>query len=99
MYNVRKIIGLVCNREKYNHDFEISLNGIYSIKWRRKWKPTPVFLPGKSHRQRSLADYHPWGCKELDTTETTWHLHSIKILNHYVVSQSKYSNVNQLYPS
>ena len=32
MYNVRKIIGLVCNREKYNHDFEISLNGIYSIK-------------------------------------------------------------------
>ena len=31
--------------------------------WRRKWQPTPVFSPGKSHRQRSLAAYSPWGCK------------------------------------
>ena len=37
--------------------------------WRRKWQPTPVFLPGKCHGQRSLAGYNPWGCKELDTTE------------------------------
>ena len=37
--------------------------------WRRKWQPTPVFLPGKSHGQRSLAGYGPWGCKESDTTE------------------------------
>ena len=29
--------------------------------WRRKWQPTPVFLPGRSHWQRSLASYHPWG--------------------------------------
>ena len=36
---------------------------------RRKWQPTPVFLPGKFHGQRSLAGYSPWGCKELDTTE------------------------------
>ena len=36
---------------------------------RRKWQPTPVFLPGESHGQRSLAGYSPWGCKELDTTE------------------------------
>ena len=28
---------------------------------RRKWQPAPVFLPGKSHGQRSLADYSPWG--------------------------------------
>ena len=50
------------------------------IPWRRKWQPTPVFLPGKSHGQRSLAGYCPWGCKELDMTEqlsmhislTTW---------------------------
>ena len=33
-------------------------------------QPTPVFLPGKSHRWRSLAGYSPWGCKESDTTET-----------------------------
>ena len=31
--------------------------------WRRKWQLTPVFLPGKSHGQRSLAGYTPWGCK------------------------------------
>ena len=37
--------------------------------WRRKWQPTPVFLPGKSHGQRSLVGYSPWGCKESDTTE------------------------------
>ena len=39
------------------------------IPWRRKWQPTPVLLPGKSHGRRSLLDYSPWGCKELDTTE------------------------------
>ena len=37
--------------------------------WRRKWQPTPVFLPGKSHRQRSLVGCSPWGCKESDTTK------------------------------
>jgi len=37
--------------------------------WRRKWQSTPVFLPGKSHRWRSMADYSSWGCKEADTTE------------------------------
>ena len=38
--------------------------------WRRKRKPTPVFLPGKFHGQRSLVDYSPWGHKESDTTES-----------------------------
>ena len=37
--------------------------------WRRKWQPTLVFLPGRSHGWRSLAGYSPWGCKESDTTE------------------------------
>ena len=37
--------------------------------WRRKWQPTPVFLPGKSHGWRSLLGYSPWGCKQSDTTE------------------------------
>ena len=35
----------------------------------RKWQPLPVFLPGKSHGQRSLEGYSPWGQKESDTTE------------------------------
>ena len=38
------------------------------IPWRRKWQPTPVFLSGKSHGQRSLAGYSPW-VTESDTTE------------------------------
>ena len=39
--------------------------------WRRKWQPTPVFLPGKSHGQRSLEGYSPRDHKELDATEHT----------------------------
>ena len=39
------------------------------IPWRRKWQPSPVFLPGEFHGQRSLVGYSPWGCKELDLTE------------------------------
>ena len=44
---------------------------VRKIPWRRKWQPTPVFLPGKSHGQRSLAGYSPRGHKESDTIETT----------------------------
>ena len=36
-----------------------------TIPWRRKWQPTPVFLPGKSHGQRILAGYSPRGCKRV----------------------------------
>ena len=39
------------------------------ISWRRKWHLTPVFLPGESHGQRSMAGYSPWDCKDLDMTE------------------------------
>ena len=39
--------------------------------WRRKWQPTPVFLPGESQGQRSLVGYCLWGCTELDMTEAT----------------------------
>ena len=39
------------------------------ILWRRKWQPTPVFLPGESHGQKSLASYSLWGCTESDTPE------------------------------
>ena len=36
------------------------------IPWRRKWQPSPVFLPGKSHGQRSFAGYNPWGHKRVE---------------------------------
>ena len=39
------------------------------ILWRRKWQPTPIFLPGKSHGWRSLEGYSPWGLRESETTE------------------------------
>ena len=39
------------------------------IPWRRQWLPTPVFLFGEFHGQRSLAGYNPWGRKESDITE------------------------------
>ena len=51
----------------------VSETGVQSLGWEdpleKKWQPTPVFLPGKSHGWRSLAGYSPWGCKESDTTE------------------------------
>ena len=37
--------------------------------WRRKWQPTPVFMPGKFLGQRNLEGYNPWGCKQSDTTK------------------------------
>ena len=42
---------------------------VRKIPWWREWLPTVVFLPGKSHGQRSLVDYSPWGCEGLDMTE------------------------------
>ena len=51
------------------------------IPWRRKWQPTPVFLPGEFHGQRSLVGYSPWGCKESDLTK-----HTSRNLTYYTVS-------------
>ena len=42
---------------------------VRKIPWRRKWQPTPIFLPGKFQELRSLAAYSSWGDKELDMTE------------------------------
>ena len=42
---------------------------VRKIPWRREWLSIPVFLPGESHGQRSLAGYSPWGGKDLDMTE------------------------------
>ena len=41
--------------------------------WRRKWQPTPLFLPGEFHGQRSLAGHSSWGPKESDTTKQLTH--------------------------
>ena len=39
------------------------------VPYSQGYEPTPVLLPGKSHAQRSMVGYSPWGCKESDTTE------------------------------
>ena len=54
-----------CRRHR-RHGFD---PWVRKIPWNRKWYPTPVFLPEKSHGQGSPVGYGPWGCKELDTTK------------------------------
>ena len=51
-----------CGRPEFNP-------WVRKIFWRRKWQPTPVFLPGKSHGRRNLVGYSPRGHKESDVTE------------------------------
>ena len=46
-----------------------SIHGLERSSGEGKWQSTPVFLPGKSHVQRSLAGDNPWGCKESDVAE------------------------------
>jgi len=55
------------------------------IPWRRKWQPIPVVLPGKSHGQRSLADYSPWGLKRAGHDFTTKQAAANRLLSHAVV--------------
>ena len=50
-----------------------SLPGSERPPWKRKWLPTPVFLPGESHEHRSLVGYSLWGCKESNMTEQLTH--------------------------
>jgi len=57
---------------KVRHDWVISLSLSTFMHWRRKWQPTPVFLPGESHGRRSLVGCSPWGRTESDTTEVAW---------------------------
>ena len=53
------------------HDWATSLSLFISMHWRRKWQPTPVFLPGESQGQRSMVGCCLWGRTESDMTEVT----------------------------
>ena len=57
---------------RVRHDWVTSLSLSTFMHWRRKWQPTPVFLPGESHGRRSLVGCSPLGRTESDTTEATW---------------------------
>ena len=52
---------------------------VRNILWMRQWQPTSIFLPGKSHGERSLVGYSPWGRKESDTIERA-HTHTFQLL-------------------
>ena len=56
---------------RVGHDWATSLSLFTSMRWRRKWQPTPVFLPGESQGRRSLVGCRLWGLTELATTEAT----------------------------
>ena len=48
--------------------------------WRRAWQPTPVFLPGESHGQRSLVDYSPWGQRVRHDWSNLAHTQQVEVL-------------------
>ena len=56
--------------------------------WRRKWRPTPVFLPGESHGWRSLVGCSPWGRTESDTTEATWQQGESLLVTSYSIADA-----------
>ena len=56
---------------RVGHDWATSLSLFTFMHWRRKWQPTPVFLPGESQGQGNLVGWHLWGRTESDTTEVT----------------------------
>ena len=56
---------------RVGQDWATSLSRLTFTHRRRKWQPTPVFLPGESQGQGSLVGCRLWGCTELDTTEAT----------------------------
>ena len=56
---------------RVGHNWVTSLSLFTFIHWRRKWQPTPVFLPGESQGRGSLVGCCLWGGTELDTTEAT----------------------------
>ena len=56
---------------RVRHDRATSLSLFTFMHWRRKWQPTPVFLPGESQGQGSLVTCHLWGRTGLDATEAT----------------------------
>ena len=56
---------------RVGHNWATSLSLFIFMHWRRKWQPTPVFLPGESQGRGSLVGCHQWGHTESDTTEAT----------------------------
>ena len=83
-------ICLQCRKPRFGH-------WVGKIPRRREWLPTPVFLSGEFHRQKSLVGHSPRGCKVLDTTERLAYTHT-----HYseqLAEYKKFSSVAQSCPA
>ena len=79
-----------CNRFRFDSWF-------WKIPWRRKWQPTPVFLPEKFHGQRILVGYSPWVTNRRDlVTEHTQYTHMVKYLIHTEWRTKQKCTVQQL---
>ena len=68
---------------RVGHDWATSLWLFTFMHWRRKWQPTPVFLPGESQGRGSLAGCRLWGHAGSDMTEATWQQQQQSILVHW----------------
>ena len=77
---------------RVGHNWATSLSLFTFMHWRRKWQPTPVFLPGQPQGWGSLVGCHLWGRTESNMTETTWYLA-------HAISHRKGANVGQLAPT
>ena len=66
------------------------------IPWRKKWQPTPVFLPGKSHEQRSLVGYSPWGYKRVEHNLVSKHKQQLWIHGVLIAPQTEFALVSCL---
>ena len=67
--------------QRVGHDCATSLSFFTFMLWRRKWQPTPVFLPGESQGRGSLVGYRLWGLTELDTMSDftfIFHFHALE---------------------
>ena len=82
-----------CQSDNFNGYWR-SRKGPELSAWRREWLPTPIFLAGELHGQRSLAGYSPWGHKESDMTEhlTYKHIYATYLSN--TRHDSTYANTN-----
>ena len=82
---IKNIYILIYIRESNGNYFDKTKNHRFlgRLPWRRQWQPTPVLLPGKSHRRRSLVGYRPWGHEESDTTERLHFHFSLSTFMHW----------------
>ena len=68
-YLTRRASRWLSGKEFYQYRSHRFSSRVGKILWRRAWQPTPVFLPGESHGQRSLVGYSPWGLKQFEMTQ------------------------------